>query len=309
MKVLITPRGFATYGLEQVERMRALGLEVDYNDTGLSYDAETFLAKAKDADAIIVGVDDMSDPVLEQLPRLKAVCKFGVGTDNIGVSWCEEHGVAVGRTVGSNSLSVAEHALALMFCDAKLLYPYLRDIKAGGWNKGTGIELAGKTIGIVGFGAIGRLLAGLCHGIGMRVLAYDVMGVDEAQAAEHGAEVATFDEIIEGSDYVSVHVPLLDSTRDLIAADEMRRMRDTACIVNCARGGVVNEDDLYEALVSGTIRSAVFDTFSTEPPAEGCPLLGLDNFLLTPHMGARTQEAETRTCRISTDFVIEHLGL
>ena len=293
MKVLITPRGFATYGLEQVERMRALGLEVDYNDTGLSYDAETFLAKAKDADAIIVGVDDMSDPVLEQLPRLKAVCKFGVGTDNIGVSWCEEHGVAVGRTVGSNSLSVAEHALALMFCDAKLLYPYLRDIKAGGWNKGTGIELAGKTIGIVGFGAIGRLLAGLCHGIGMRVLAYDVMGVDEAQAAEHGAEVATFDEIIEGSDYVSVHVPLLDSTRDLIAADEMRRMRDTACIVNCARGGIIDEADLAEALKQGIVAAAAIDVYTREPPAEkGNPLLEAPNIVLTPHLGASTVEAQ-----------------
>lgn len=309
MKVLITPRGFATYGLEQVARMEALGLEVDYNNTGKSYTAEEFLAKAKDADGIIVGVDDMSAPVLEQLPKLKVVCKYGVGTDNIGVDWCREHGVYVGRTVGSNSLSVAEHVAALMFCDAKLLFPYIRDIKAGGWNKGTGRELSGKTVGIIGFGAIGKHLADICHGIGMNVLAYDVIGVTEEAAAEHGARPATFDEIITSSDYISLHVPLLDSTRDMISIDQMRQMKDDACIVNCARGGVVNEDDLYEALTTGMIRSAVFDTFSTEPPAAGCPLLELDNFLLTPHMGARTQEAETRTCKISTDVIIEHIGL
>ncbi|MCH4054419.1 MAG: phosphoglycerate dehydrogenase [Atopobiaceae bacterium] len=308
MRVLITPRGFASAGQDQIKHMQELGIEVDYNDTGKSYDADTFLAKAKEADGIIVGVDDMHAQVLEQLPKLKVVCKYGVGVDNIDVDWCRAHDVFVGRTVGSNSLSVAEHVVALMFCDAKLLYPTIRDVKAGGWNKRTGFELAGKTIGIVGFGAIGRHLADIAHGIGMDVLAYDVMPIDDAVAAEHHAKVATFDEILETSDYVSVHVPLLDSTRDLIAAPELARMKDTACVVNCARGGIVNEADLYEALKAGTVRSAVFDTFSTEPPAADNPLLTLDNFLLTPHMGARTEEADKRTCAMSAGIVLEHLG-
>lgn len=309
MKVLITPRGFATYGLDDIKRMEDLGLEVDYNATGKSYDAATFLAKAKDADGIIVGVDDMHDTVLEQLPNLKVVCKYGVGTDNIGVDWCREHDVFVGRTVGCNSLSVAEHVAALMFCDAKVLYPAMRDVKDGAWNKTYGLELSGKTLGIVGFGAIGKLLASIANGIGMNVLAFDVMDIDPAVAEEHGVTIATFDEIIESADYVSVHVPLLDSTRGMIAAPQFKAMKSSACVINAARGGIVDEDDLYEALTTGEIRSAAFDTFSCEPPAAGTKLLELDNFLLTPHTAARTAESETRTCAKATDIIIEHLGL
>ena len=309
MKVVITPRGFAKCGLDEVERMRALGVDVDYNDTGKPYSAETFLAKAKDADGIIVGVDDMHDEVLKQLPNLKVVCKFGVGTDNIGLDYCKEHGIFVGRTVGSNSLSVAEHVAALMFCDAKLLYKTIREVKDGQWNKYTGIELAGKTLGIVGFGAIGRCLASIARGIGMDVLAYDVVGITPEVAAEHRVKVATLDEIIEGADYVSLHVPLLDSTRNMISTEEFKRMKPTACVINAARGGVVDEDALYEALTSGEIRSSAFDVFTTEPPSPSCKLLELDNFLLTSHTASRTSEAEVRTCKISTDIVLEHLGL
>ncbi len=309
MKVLITPRGFAGYGTEEVERMRSLGLTVDYNDTGKAYTAEQFLEKAKDADAIIVGVDDMSADVIAQCPNLKVICKFGVGTDNIDVDYCKEHGIYVGRTVGSNSLSVAEHVAALMFCDAKNLYPSIRDTKAGSWNKMTGIELSEKTLGIVGFGAIGKCLARIAKGIGMEVKAYDTFPISEEVAAEYGVEVTTFDDIIETSDYVSLHVPLLDSTRDMVAAPELKRMKKDACLVNAARGGVVNEHDLYEALVSGEIRSACFDVYTTEPPAADDPLLALDNFLLTPHTASRTHEAERRTCAISTNVILEHLGL
>lgn len=309
MKVLITPRGFAKCGLDQVERMHALGLDVDYNDTGLAYSAETFLEKAKDADGIIVGVDDMHDEVLKQLPNLKVVCKFGVGTDNIGVDYCKDHGIYVGRTVGSNSLSVAEHVAALMFADAKLLYKTIREVKDGQWNKYTGIELSGKTIGIVGFGAIGKCLASIARGIGMNVLAYDVMDIPAEVAAKYDAKVSTLDEIIENADYVSLHVPLLDSTRNMIGADEFKRMKSTACVLNAARGGVVDEEALYVALTTGEIRSAAFDVFTTEPPAAEEKLLGLDNFILTSHTGSRTEEAEKRTCQISTDIILEHLGL
>ncbi|MBQ6394967.1 MAG: phosphoglycerate dehydrogenase [Atopobiaceae bacterium] len=309
MKVFITPRGFATYGLDQIERMRAAGLEVDYNNTGKSYTKEQFMEKAKDAEGIILGVDDMSAPVLEQLPKLRVIARYGVGVDNIDLDYCKEHGIHVGRSIGSNSLSVAEHALAMMFCDAKNLYTTIRGIKAGGWDKPTGFELTGKTVGIVGFGAIGRHLARLCRGIGMNVMVYDVVEIPEDLVVEQGLTVATLDEIIEQADFISIHVPLLDSTRDLIAAPEMKRMKKNVCIVNAARGGIVNEKDLYEALVSGEVRSAVFDTFSSEPPAPGEPLLELDNFLLTSHTGSRTVEADINTCRITTDIIMEHIGL
>lgn len=309
MKVLITPRGFAKYGLDEVARMEKLGLTVDYNDTGLAYTPEQFLEKAKDADAIIIGVDVLDRSVMEQCGNLKVVCKFGVGLDNIDLDCAKERGVHVGRTVGSNSLSVAEHVMALMFADAKNLYPVVRDVKTGSWIKPTGIELSGKTLGIVGFGAIGRHLADIAHGIGMEVIAYDAFPIDEVVAVEHHARIATLDEIVEQSDYVSLHVPLLDSTRNMFSAPEFKRMKETACIVNAARGGVVDEEALYEALSAGTIRSACFDVFTVEPPAPESPLLALDNFLLTSHTAARTQESERRTCEISTSVVLEQLGL
>lgn len=309
MKVLITPRGFANYGLDEVKLMESKGLEVDYNDTGKAYSAEQFLQKAKDADAIIVGVDDMSEPVMKQLPKLKVVCKFGVGVDNIDCDYAKEHGIYVGRTVGSNSLSVAEHVAALMFADAKNLYPTIRDVKAGSWVKRTGIELSGKTLGIIGFGAIGKRLSRIASGIGMSVLAYDTFPIKEEDARDYGAKIAGFEEIIEDSDYVSVHVPLLDSTRNMISTEQFKSMKSSACVLNAARGGVVDEDALYHALTDGEIRSAVFDVFTTEPPAKDNPLLGLDNFLLTSHTASRTHEAEKRTCQISTDVILTQLGL
>ena len=284
--------------------MESKGLEVDYNDTGKAYSAEQFLQKAKDADAIIVGVDDMSEPVMKQLPKLKVVCKFGVGVDNIDCDYAKEHGIYVGRTVGSNSLSVAEHVAALMFADAKNLYPTIRDVKAGSWVKRTGIELSGKTLGIIGFGAIGKRLSRIASGIGMSVLAYDTFPIKEEDARDYGAKIAGFEEIIEDSDYVSVHVPLLDSTRNMISTEQFKSMKSSACVLNAARGGVVDEDALYHALTDGEIRSAAFDVFTTEPPAKDNPLLGLDNFLLTSHTASRTHEAEKRT-----DVILTQLGL
>ncbi|QOY60551.1 phosphoglycerate dehydrogenase [Thermophilibacter immobilis] len=309
MKVLITPRGFAKYGLDEVKRMESKGLEVDYNDTGRAYSPEQFLKKATDADAIIVGVDRMGDEVIDMCSHLKVICKFGVGTDNINVAHAAKRGIFVGRTVGSNSLSVAEHVAALMFADAKNLWPALREVKGGGWGKPTGTELAGKTLGIVGFGAIGKCLSRIAAGIGMRVKAYDALVVDTKTAEEYGAEIASFDDLLEGSDYVSLHVPLLESTHNLIAEPELKLMKANACLVNAARGGVVDEGDLYNALMNGEIRSACFDVYSKEPPAPDDRLLSLDNFLLTPHIGSRTNESEARTCAVSTGVVLEHLGL
>ena len=159
MKVLITPRGFATYGLDEVEKMRSAGLEVHYNDTGLAYTHEQFKELAKDADAIIVGVDKMDAEMMSGCPNLKAVCKFGVGTDNIDLDYAEEHGIYVGRCVGGNSRSVAEHVIALMFAEAKNLYYSIDEVKDHKWAKPTGLEIYGKKLGIIGFGMIGKYLA------------------------------------------------------------------------------------------------------------------------------------------------------
>lgn len=307
MKVLITPRGFANYGLDEVEKMKKAGLEVHYNDTGLAYTHEQFKELAKDADAIIVGVDKMDAEMMAGCPNLKAVCKFGVGTDNIDLDYAKEHDIYVGRCVGGNSRSVAEHVMALMFAESKNLYYSINEVKDHKWAKPTGLEIYGKKLGIIGFGMIGKYLADYAYGVGMEIYAYDAFPIKEEVAKEHHAKITTLDEIYTECDYISLHVPLLDSTRDMISTNEFKKMKKNACVINAARGGIVNEEALYEALSTKEIRSACFDVYSSEPPKEGDKLLALDNFYLTPHTAARTQESETRTCEMSTNIIMEQL--
>ena len=307
MKVLITPRGFANYGLDQVERMKSKGLDVHYNATGKAYTHEEFKALAKDADAIIVGVDKMDREMMEGCPKLKAVCKFGVGTDNIDLDYAKEHSIYVGRCVGSNSRSVAEHVLSMMFMEAKNLYTSVRDVKQHGWNKPTGREIYGKKLGIIGFGMIGKYLAEYAYGCGMEVYAYDAFAIAEETARQYHAQISTLEDILTDCDYISLHVPLLESTRNMISTEEFKKMKKDACLLNAARGGIVNEEALYEALKKKEIRSACFDVYSSEPPREDDKLLTLDNFLLTPHTAARSMESEQRTCAMSTDIILEQL--
>ena len=307
MKVLITPRGFANYGLDQVERMKSKGLDVHYNATGKAYTHEEFKALAKDADAIIVGVDKMDREMMEGCPNLKAVCKFGVGTDNIDLDYAKEHSIHVGRCVGSNSRSVAEHVLSMMFMEAKNLYTSVRDVKQHGWNKPTGREIYGKKLGIIGFGMIGKYLAEYAYGCGMEVYAYDAFAIAEETARQYHAQISTLEDILTDCDYISLHVPLLESTRNMISTEEFKKMKKDACLLNAARGGIVNEEALYEALKKKEIRSACFDVYSSEPPREDDKLLTLDNFLLTPHTAARSMESEQRTCAMSTDIILEQL--
>ena len=307
MKVLITPRGFANYGLDQVERMKSKGLDVHYNATGKAYTHEEFKALSKDADAIIVGVDKMDREMMEGCPNLKAVCKFGVGTDNIDLDYAKERNIHVGRCVGSNSRSVAEHVLSMMFMEAKNLYTSVRDVKQHGWNKPTGREIYGKTLGIIGFGMIGKYLAEYAYGCGMEVYAYDAFAIAEETARQYHAQISTLEDILTDCDYISLHVPLLESTRNMISTEEFKKMKKDACLLNAARGGIVNEEALYEALKKKEIRSACFDVYSSEPPREDDKLLTLDNFLLTPHTAARSMESEQRTCAMSTDIILEQL--
>lgn len=307
MKVLITPRGFANYGLDQIEVFKEKGIDVHYNDTGVAYTHDEFKSLAKDVDAIIVGVDKMDQEMLEGCPNLKAICKFGVGTDNIDLDYCKKRNIYVGRTVGTNSKSVAEHVIAMMFVEAKNMYTTIKDVKEGNWNKPTGYEVSGKSLGIIGFGMIGKYLADFANGLGMSVYAYDAFPIESKEAEKHNVKIKSLEEIIETCDYISLHVPLLDSTKNMISTKEFKSMKPTACLLNAARGGVVDEQALYNALVNKEIRSACFDVFSVEPPDKNDKLLALDNFLLTSHTAARSVESEKRTCVKSTQIIIEQL--
>lgn len=307
MKVLITPRGFANYGLDQIKYMESKGISVYYNNTGKAYSKEEFYKLAADVDAIIVGVDIIDRELINQCPKLKVICKFGVGTDNIDLECAKEKGIFVGRTIGSNSSAVAEHVVALMFADAKNIYSTIKEVKEHQWNKPTGQEVSGKVLGIIGFGMIGKNIATFANGLSMKVYAYDAFEIPDEVAMEYNVEKKSIEEIIRESDYISLHVPFLESTKNMISTEEFRKMKSNACFINAARGGIVDEEALYKALSNKEIRSAYFDVYSSEPPSADDKLIGLDNFFLTSHTAARTIESEKRTCKMSTEIIVEHL--
>jgi len=303
-KILITPRAFAKNGMKEIEKLKQQGWEIHLNDTGKSYSHEEFVKYAKDVDGIIIGVDIADREMLKGCKNLKAIAKYGVGVDNIDLDTAKELGIKISRTVGSNSVSVAEHTIALMFACAKRIVDGAINVKNGKWNKNYEIELMGKKIGIIGFGNIGRHVGRLAQGIGMNVCAYDVFPINEKYAKEHNIQICSLDELVRTSDVITIHTPLTSETKDMINAERLKEMKTTAIVINAARGGIINEADLYEALVNKEIFAAGFDVFSTEPPKTDEKLLRLDNFILTPHAASKTLEADMNTIKMSITNLI-----
>lgn len=307
MKVVITPRGFARFGLDEIARMEEAGHEVHYNDTGEAYSHEQFVSLIRDADAIIVGVDRLDRDTLAQCKQLKVVCKFGVGVDNIDLSYCQMNGIAVERCIGTNSRAVAEHVLAMILDHAKNLTQSVNEVRSGHWIKRTGGEVAGKSLGILGFGRIGKYLAKYARGLEMDVFVSDALAIDPEEAQKYHVHVEEADQLFRHCDYVSIHVPLTDETRGMIDQFLLATMKKNSCLINTARGELVDQEALFEALQKGPLHAAYFDVFDPEPPQEGNPLLSLSNFYLTPHTAARTEEAERRTCIRATEQILKHL--
>lgn len=307
MKIVFTPRGFAKCGLDNLQILEETGFSVEYNDTGNAYTKEEFYKKTDDADGVVVGVEIVDKAYIDAHPKLKAVVKFGVGTDNIDIEYCKEKGIFVGRTVGSNSRSVAETAISFVIADSKNIFESISDTRNNGWSKMTGYEIEGKTIGVVGFGAIGKKVAQMAYGLGMKVLAYDPYYIDKEVVDKFDVEVTNFEEILKRADFVSLHMPLTEETRNLVSMEQLTMMKTNAVLINTARGGIVDEIALYEALKNGVIKAAYFDVLENEPPKANEPLLRLPNFYLTPHIASRSKEAEKKTADMATQVIISAL--
>lgn len=307
MKIVVTPRGFAKCGLDNVKTIEDAGFLVEYNNTGNAYTKEEFYEKTRDADGVIVGVEIVDKEYIDLHPNLKAVVKFGVGTDNIDVEYCRQKGIVVDRTVGSNSRSVAETTISFILADSKNLYESISSTREYKWTKQTGYEIENKTIGLVGFGAIAQKVAQMAFGLGMKVLAYDPYLVAEDVAKKYEVGIVSFEEILKRADFVSLHIPLTKETNNFITLAQLKKMKPGAVLINTARGGIVNEEDLFAALSQNIIRGAYFDVLSSEPPKKDEPLLKLPNFYLTPHIASRSKEAEKNTADMSTKIIIEAL--
>jgi D-3-phosphoglycerate dehydrogenase / 2-oxoglutarate reductase len=258
-------------------------------------DPTELLAAVADVDALLVrSATTVDADVLAAARRLRVIARAGVGLDNIDVRQATKSGVMVVNAPTSNIVSAAELAVGLLISAARHIGPASTALRAGEWkrSKYTGVELYEKTVGIVGLGRIGVLVAQRLSAFGMRVIAYDPY-VQAGRAAQLGVRLVTLDELLESSDFVSIHLPKTSETVGLIGDEELAKCRPSAIVVNAARGGIVDEQALYSALKEGRIAGAAVDVFANEPCTDS-PLFELDNVVATPHLGASTDEAQEK---------------
>jgi phosphoglycerate dehydrogenase-like enzyme len=269
------------------------------------YNVEEVIAQLNDADAGMIDVEPYDEAIFGRLnDRCKLLVRFGVGFDKVNLPDATAHGLAIARTTGANKTGVAEMALMMMLAVRRQIHQNRKTIASGVWVKNIGHELIGKRVGILGFGNIGIALAKLLRGFDCEVLAYDAYP-NEAAAQSVGARFATLDEIIETCDAISVHLPYNKDTDHLIGADAFRRMKSDAVIVCTARGNILDETALYEALTTGEIAGAGLDVFAQEPLSADSPLIGLDNIILTPHVSSQTYESILNTYHKGVDIVAD----
>ncbi len=261
-----------------------------------------------DYDAVIVrSATKLTKDILENAKRLKVAGRAGIGVDNIDVESATKHGIVVMNTPGGNSITTAEHTIAMMFAVARKIPQATASVKEGKWEKSKfeGMELCNKTIGIIGLGNIGGIVADRCIGLKMKVIGYDPF-IKPEKAKEIGVELVSLDEIYKRADIITVHVPLTKDTRGLINKETISKMKNGVIILNCARGGIVNEQDLIEAIKTGKVAGAGLDVFEKEPPQKS-PLFDMDNVVLTPHLGASTREAQVNVAIAIAEQIVDYL--
>jgi D-3-phosphoglycerate dehydrogenase len=289
MKILITEQ-ISSAGIDLLKKEN--GFEVDVN-IGLT--AQELEAVVAEADALIVRSKTKAvKSLIEHGEKLKVIGRAGSGVDNIDLEAATKQGIVVMNTAGGNSISVAEHTAALLSCLSRHIPQANASMKKGKWEKQgfMGIELKGKVLGVIGLGKIGTEVARMAKAFKMHILAYDPF-VSTKIADDMGVELTSLDDIFSRSDFITLHTPLTDSTRNLIDRKAIAKMKRGVRLINCARGELVQEDDLYEALSSGHVAAAALDVFAVEPPIND-HLTGLPNVICTPHIGAATYEAQEK---------------
>ena len=303
MRVLISD-SLAPVG---VEILKKAGLEVD-EKPGMTPDE--IKAVIGDYDGLIIrSATRVTSDLLESAGRLRVVGRAGIGLDNVDIPAASEKGVVVMNAPDGNATTAAEHAISMMMALSRNIPQATMSMKAGKWEKKKfmGREVTGKTFGVIGIGRIGGIAANRAQGLKMRTIAYDPhMPRDIAEKI--GVELVSLDELAERSDYISVHVPLTKETKKLVSTDFFAKMKKDAMFIDCARGGVCDEEALYEALKKGELAGAALDVFDKEPTSvETCPLLDLDNFICTPHLGASTSEAQENVAVAIAEQVADYL--
>jgi D-3-phosphoglycerate dehydrogenase / 2-oxoglutarate reductase len=304
-KVLLLD-GIDPAGVEVIQRTKAI--EAIVHD---KMPRDRLLELVAEVDGIIVRSGTSVDrELIQKATRLRVIGRAGVGVDNVDLDAATERGVLVMNSPGGSTTTTAEHTIAMLFALARNIPQAYKTLKNHQWekNKFKGIELAGKTLGVIGLGRIGSEVARKCQAMGMNVIAYDPYINPDAHLSS-GLELVALEEIFSQADFITVHVPLSENTRNLVNVNTIQRMKEGVRILNCARGGIINERDLYDALKAGKVAGAAFDVFEVEPNTES-PLLELENFIATPHLGASTIEAQRKVsqdiCRQVSDYLLKN---
>ncbi len=300
-KVLVTSRSFAKYNPEIVEELQSKGIEIIRASKSNMCEGE-IAKEVRDCDGIVCGIDPITKEVIDAGKKLKIIHMNGTGIDHIDLTEATKRNIYVGNCPGANACAVAELNLAILLAEARKIIKYSNRIREGRWEREVGVELSGKTIGILGLGAIGKKFVELLKGFHMQVLAYDIRPDKIWCKENHVTMVSDISEIFRQSDFISLNLPLLESTKYIINEKSISKMKQDVIIVNTARGSLIKTEDLIRALKEKRIRGAALDAFEKEPLDERSELRKVD-VTLTPHMGASSIETMKNVSRI----VAEHL--
>jgi D-3-phosphoglycerate dehydrogenase len=301
MKVLVSDK----ISDKGVEILKKAGLDVDVK-TGMKPDELKACIGAYHG-LVIRSATKATAEIIEAAKNLKVIGRAGSGLDNVDKAAASKKGIVVMNTPGGNTITTAEHAIAMLFSLARMVPQATASMKAGQWEKKKfmGVELFNKTLGIIGLGNIGNQVAKKAQGLEMIVIAYDPFLSDD-RAKALGIEKVSLDELFSRADFITIHTPLTSETKNLINSETIGKMKNEVRIINCARGGIINEKDLYEALKSGKVAGAALDVFEKEPP-DDFSLIGLDNVICTPHLGAATEEAQENVAIAVAEQIADYL--
>lgn len=303
-KILVATRSFGSTSSKPWDVLNQAGCEIVKADMSQKMTEERLIELLQGVDGAIIGVVPMTAHVLENAPALKVVSMHGVGVDHIYLTAAARRGVVIANCPGTNDQSVADLTIGLMISIARNIPSLDGKVRRAGWGANVGNELWKKTIGLVGLGRIGRGVAKRALGFDMQVLAYDPYV--KSGDVEQGISLVSFEEVLKEADYVSLHAALSEETRHMIGAAQLKIMKPTAYLINTARGALVDEAALYNALAQKQIAGAALDVFNEEPPKDS-PLLQLENLVITPHIGAHTRESIERMGVMAAENVLRTL--
>lgn len=287
--VLVTSRSFGSIDSTPLDILQGAGCSVTM--MGADFQMDRFAQAVLDCDVLIIGAHDFPAELMARCKKLRLICKHGAGLDNIHLEEAGAQGVAVCNVPGTNANAVADLTMGLMLSCARSIALADRRVRAGRWKAITGVDVCGKTLGLLGFGAVARNVAKRAAGFDMSVLAYDPFLQALPTGFPHVRLCAGREEVLANCDFLSIHLPLTEKTRRSVGAREIAMMRPGAYLINTARGGIVDEGALYEALAAGHLSGAAMDVAEREPMDPASPLLTLDSVVVTPHIGMYSKEA------------------